>query len=118
MIMVILVVILLATVILRIISSQARLTHHQLSRIKAYYAAKAGMNLALDNLRTGTWTQHATARNYYCINDHVDASVSCLATIADTKIPYNVQIAVYPKSQPGIDNTVKIETKVDYTYTP
>jgi len=53
---ILLVVVVLANVILAIISSQARLTHHQVSRIQAYYAAQAGMNYALDQLRTGDWT--------------------------------------------------------------
>jgi len=41
----------LTTVILRIIVNQARLTHHQVSRIQAQYAAKAGVFYALDKLR-------------------------------------------------------------------
>jgi len=48
---VIILTILLATVILRIISNQSRLTHHQVSRIQAQYAAKAGVLYALDKLR-------------------------------------------------------------------
>jgi len=113
---IIIVVVILATVVLRIILNQSRLTHHQVSRIRAYYADKAGMNLAFDNLRTGTWVQNATATNYYCINGNVDA-VTCLATVTDTAIPYNVQIAVYPANQPGINNTTKIDVKTSYNYT-
>lgn len=45
----------LATVILSLILSQRRLTHHQTSRIQAYYASMAGMNYALEQLRTKTW---------------------------------------------------------------
>ena len=41
----------LSTVILRIILSQSRLTHHQVTRIQSQYAAKAGVNYALDKLR-------------------------------------------------------------------
>ena len=46
----------LCTVILRIMLSQSRLTHHQVSRIQAQYAAKAGMVYALDRLRMGLWS--------------------------------------------------------------
>jgi Tfp pilus assembly protein PilX len=46
----------LATVILSLILSHARLTHHQTSRIQAYYAAMAGVNYALEQLRTGSCT--------------------------------------------------------------
>ncbi len=52
----ILVIIALANAILTIILSQSRLTHHQVSRIQAYYAAMAGINFALEQLRTGAWT--------------------------------------------------------------
>jgi hypothetical protein len=44
----------LSTVILRVITSHATLTHHQVSRIQAQYAAKAGMVYALEMLRKGT----------------------------------------------------------------
>ena len=53
---VIMVAVILTTVILRVISNQSRLTHHQISRIQAQYAAKAGMVYALEMLRTGIWT--------------------------------------------------------------
>jgi len=52
----IIIVAILITVILSIISSQSRITQHQVSRIQAYYAAQAGMNYALEMLRTGLWT--------------------------------------------------------------
>jgi len=45
----------LAIIILSIILSHNRLTYHQTSRIQAYYAAMAGTNYALEQLRTGTW---------------------------------------------------------------
>jgi Tfp pilus assembly protein PilX len=51
----ILIVVLLGIAILNIISSQSRLTHHQLSRIQAYYANKAVINYAFEQLRTGAW---------------------------------------------------------------
>ena len=51
-----LVVAILATILLNIILSHSRLTHHQVSRIQAYYAAMAGMNYTLEQLRTGAWT--------------------------------------------------------------
>ena len=45
----------LAIVVLRIVSNQASLTHHQVSRIQAQYAAKAAMVYALEQLRLGNW---------------------------------------------------------------
>lgn len=51
-----LIVVALAAVILDIINSQSRFTHHQASRIQAYYAAQAGMVYATERLRSMTWT--------------------------------------------------------------
>ncbi len=52
---VIIIVTTLSTVILRIILNQSRLIHHQVSRVQAQYAAKAGMVYAMEKLRTGDW---------------------------------------------------------------
>jgi Tfp pilus assembly protein PilX len=51
----IIVVTLLATVILRIFSNQYRLTNHNITRIQAYYVALAGINHAMELLRTGQY---------------------------------------------------------------
>jgi len=50
------VVILLGEITIKFIASQNRFSHESVNRIQAYYAAKAGMNYALEMLRTGTWT--------------------------------------------------------------
>ncbi|MFA6129908.1 MAG: hypothetical protein WC731_02870 [Candidatus Omnitrophota bacterium] len=50
----------LCTVILRISLSQSRLSHHQISRIQAQYAARAGMVYALEMLRNNVWTYSPT----------------------------------------------------------
>ncbi len=113
----IIVVITLTVAILRITSSQARLIHHQVSRIRAYYAVRAGMNLAFDKLRTGSWVQNPTSIVYYCINNKVDAAVTCSNTFVDASLP-NVQITVHPAGGSGISNCSKLEIKTNYTYTP
>lgn len=121
---IIIVVMVLTVVILRIISNQSRLTHHQVSRIRAFYADKAAMNLAFDKLRTGAWTQNPTSIVYYCINGKVDAAVTCSDTFTDSSIvddsgnPRNIQIAVHPAGGSGISNCSKLEIKTTYTYTP
>ena len=51
---ILIVVAILSTVILRIMLSQSRLTHHQVSRIQAQYAARAGLVYALEMLKKGT----------------------------------------------------------------
>jgi len=66
---VLLVVVALAEGILQIMLNQSRLTHHNVSRIQAYYAAMAGMKLAYENLRTNSWPLPNPAsayRHYMC----------------------------------------------------
>ncbi len=60
----ILIVTILANVIIGIMLSQSRLTHHQVSRIQAYYAAWGGVNLAYEKMRTGdpNWIVGTTHR--------------------------------------------------------
>ena len=96
----------LASVILSLILSHARLTYHQTSRIRAYYAVLAGMNLAAEKLRTGTWT----TGSYTLCNS------SC--TVNDGDIPYSVSISIgaLGTSIDGVGRKITIST--DYTYTP
>lgn len=114
---IIMVVVVLTIVILRITASQGRLTHHQVSRIRAYYTDKAGLNLVFYKLRKGTWSAPATGINYYCINAKIDAAVTCLDTVIDATIPYNVQVAVYPPNT-GLNQSTKVEIKSNYIFTP
>jgi hypothetical protein len=97
----ILVVVILANVMLTIMLSHFRLTHHQLSRIRAYYSAIAGMNMAFDNLRTGLWLPG----NSYILND--------------PDIPYPVTITIGPVAGPAetFPNVAPINITTNYTYT-
>lgn len=52
----ILVVVILANIVLNIMVSQSRFTHHKVNRIQAEYAAWAAINFAQEMLRTGAWT--------------------------------------------------------------
>lgn len=98
------IVIVLANVILNIMSSQSRLTHHQVSRIQSYYAAQAGMNLALERLRTGTWN---TGTYSLCKSG---------CTVNDTDIPYRVDINI---SDPNPTTNIRTITfTTTYTYAP
>ena len=72
----------LAIIVLRIIASQSRLTHHQVSRIQALYAAKAGMVYAQEMLRTNVWYYNSAADNS-CPNP-----VGC--TVSDGAFPPSV----------------------------
>ncbi len=44
-------VILMSGVVLNLITSQSKLTDHQVKRMQAYYAAQAGMNYGFEQLR-------------------------------------------------------------------
>ena len=102
--LVIFVVVALANVILMQITSQSRLTHHQVSRIQAYYAAQAGMNYALENLRNGN------TGNFSLCN-----SAAC--TYNDPDIPYRVDVTIGAPGS-GISGTRRIDIRATYTYTP
>jgi hypothetical protein len=49
----IMIAVVLAGVVLKVVSSQARLSHHDVSRVQAYYASIAGVNYAFEQLRKG-----------------------------------------------------------------
>ena len=99
-----LIVVILANIALTIISSQARLTHHQVSRIQAYYAGQAALNIAFEKLRKGEW---ATDTYTLCKSG---------CSVNDTDIPYPVSIQINdPDPTTGI-RPINITT--NYTYQP
>ena len=110
------IVIFLANVVLSIITSQSRLTHHQVSRIQAHYAAMAGVNYALEQLRTGTWkagtdctpaTIPACSPQLDLSNDFKPASIK------------SVSIVIRQSASPGCPgNSACVSATTDYTYTP
>jgi len=115
----IVIITILANIVLRLVSSQSRLTHHQISRIKAYYAAQAGLNYTLELLRLGKVTvpDEGSDPAYVCLNGCIDANMMTANMHSDADIPYNVQVAINPANS-GINTTARIEIAVDYTYTP
>lgn len=119
----ILIVVVLAAIVLRTVTSQSRLTHHQVSRIKAYYASKGIMNYAQDMLRKGEaaggWDAGAVTK-YACMGDCSGMGVSAYNyTIpTDSDIPFNVLVTIYPQNT-ALGNTVtQLDIKTQYTYTP
>lgn len=114
-----LVVIILANIILNFILSQSRFTHHQVSRIQAYYAAQAGMVYALEQLRTGAWRFPVNCSN----------PAGC--PVSDTDFPpviKEVKVIFCPPTQicaakstpciPPLGCNFCIDTLVNYTYNP
>jgi len=133
---IIMVVSVLAIVMLRIISNQSRLTHHQVSRIQAQYAAKAGIIYALDKLRRNddsSWSDTLPGTPVVKRMCRVVAEPDCSAPdITEPNLPDSVQyvdITIYdlaayddaldpPTQNQGISGTRKISAKTTYTYTP
>ncbi|MDD4894423.1 MAG: hypothetical protein PHW54_03820 [Candidatus Omnitrophica bacterium] len=117
-----LVVVTLAAVVVRTILSNARFTHHQTSRIQAYYAGMAGVNYALQMIRAGSWVVGTS-----CVSG---CSIKTLFAATDFKPPIFVTSAndiiitirsypdsVYcPSSYNLPANTGCISVKVNYTY--
>jgi len=57
---VLLIVVIFGSIILNLIHNQSRLTHHQIKRIQAYYAAQAGITYALEAIRLNDYNWTAT----------------------------------------------------------
>ncbi|MFA5177455.1 MAG: hypothetical protein WC440_04845 [Candidatus Omnitrophota bacterium] len=121
----VLVVIILAGVILSIVSNQSRITAHQVSRIKAYYAARGMMNYALEMLRKKTWVSDDTVKKYACYGNctGIGGTPPYNYTIpADSDIPYNVLITIFPTIRAEntllTGNVTQINIRTEYTYTP
>ena len=118
---VILVVGVLANVLLRIISNQSRLTHHQVSRIQAQYAAKAGVVYALDKLRRNddaSWPAVGTITKRMC---RQIIGPNCLsADIIEDALPSSIQYVDIYVDNPGsgVSNTRKVSATANYLYTP
>jgi Tfp pilus assembly protein PilX len=130
---VVLIVALLGGVILNIVLSQSRLTHHQISRIQAYYASQAALNYAIEKLRNGEWVAGtnctgapactptavwpvgAAVNNFYLdtANDYFPASIQGM-TLIITPAQYTVP------ANPCYFNDRKacISVTTTYTYTP
>jgi len=112
-----LVVVSLATVVLSLMLSHSRLTHHQTSRIQAYYAAMAGVNYAIEKLRVGNdanWPAAGTYARYLC-----RSGCSGAGDVNDPDLSNSIQQVEITVGSPGtgINGTRPISAKADYTYT-
>jgi Tfp pilus assembly protein PilX len=111
---VIMVVAVLSTAMLRIVSNQARLTHHQVSRIQNIYAIKAAIVYATDKLRRNDdplWP--ATGPNY------VRTMCRSGCDINETDLPISVEridITVFHPGS-GFLNSRRIEAHSHFEYT-
>lgn len=105
----VLIVAILAAVILGLILSNARISEHNLSRTKAYYAALAGMNLAQDRLRIGAW-----GTGTYTICNTAGCGDDPVTKVEDPDIPYNVTIQIFDPGTADDGSGRKLNITVDY----
>ena len=111
---VIMVLALLSTVIMRVVSNQSRLTHHQVSRIQAMYAAKAGVIYALDKLRRNDvgWTSNLQFLKTMCQSG---------CDVNDLSLPPSIQrvdITVGALNSGVVPRTRIVSARVTYSYVP
>lgn len=115
----------LAGVILNLILSNYRLTHHQTNRIRAYYAAMAGVNLTREMLRTGQWSVPATGSG--AVNRLICTGTNWAGTGAachfnNSGLPYDINVTINATnatlgSSPAITGTAPLSAKAEFTYT-
>jgi len=127
----ILVALVLASSILNLILSQSRFSHHQTSRVQAYYAALAGANYAFERLRSGNqpscWPASPSTDTTHYICKSVGSCTAGPCDLNDDSLPHSVSqvnITVCGTCAPptccgtGPSGTLKISSKATYTYTP
>ncbi len=121
----ILIVVVLANVVLAIISNQSRLTRHEVGRIQAYYAAQAGLVLALERLRNGSWVYGAncTSGTPCTVVDGGFAPYIVGNTVSIIFCPNGSSCSVGTStvtcSSPNpAPNNFCVQAFVNYTYTP
>ncbi|MFH1269644.1 MAG: hypothetical protein ABIH75_01115 [Candidatus Omnitrophota bacterium] len=86
----VLIVAILAIVVLSSIASHARLTNNIINRTRAYYAALAGMNLAVEKLRTGAWGNNTNTTTYHLCKSNCTEPPD----VIDYDISYNMTITI------------------------
>ncbi|MCX5708091.1 MAG: hypothetical protein NTY14_03815 [Candidatus Omnitrophica bacterium] len=118
---ILLVVVILANIVLNFVSSQQRLTTHQVKRVQAYYAAQAGVNYALEQLRLNNTPYNAIAGGNFTIcgsSYKLSNPAICngAGNITETSFPASinyVQIFIGPLD--ATNNNRTVNATVNYT---
>lgn len=118
----IMITVVLANAILNIIGNQSRMTHHQVSRIQAYYAAMAGSNFAIEKLRLNNdavWPATGTYIRKICNTNPLCAPVGPLGScdVDEPAFPCTINFVVITVGPPGVslNGTRTIQSRVDYS---
>jgi len=102
----------LALAALFLMAQESRIAEHKIKRTKAFFAAQAGMVLALEQLRKGVWSPSTTQK--YCLNDNIGNDCTPnFRTVDDTDIPYDVTIEIFPVGA-TIPGSSQIDIVVNY----
>jgi Tfp pilus assembly protein PilX len=114
---VLIVVVMVAGMFLNLVLSQSRLTHHQVSRSQSYFAARLGMNYAIEMLRTGdpAWPATGTYRRIICKTGPCD---SVLPYKVEPDLPDGVRRIIIDVGDVLADSTRPLNVTVDYAYQP
>lgn len=122
--MTLLIVVILANIILQLMANQSRLTHHQISRIQAYYAGFGAGNYAFDKIRRNDpdWPLPALGHSYPRKLCRVAGS-GC--DIIEPDLPVSISDVTITVSSRGVNNCNPpgdtpycITSTATYTYTP
>lgn len=116
-----LIITVLANVALTLIANQSRLTHHQLSRIQAYYAGMAGINLAYQMMFRGDscWPIPAAGASY---SRTICPTCNTGCNVVETQFPHTINSVTVlvqgrnlcnPTPPTGVPSC--ISSTVDYT---
>ena len=113
---VIMTVVILANIALALITNQSRLTHHQASRIQAFYAAQAGNNYAWEMLRTGAWPDTGALVETHVMCDGC-TSAGPPSEVDEPDLPISIQQVDITIDDSDNDGNYIISSTATYTYT-
>jgi Tfp pilus assembly protein PilX len=115
-----LVVVILANIVLNLITSQSKLTHHQIKRIQEYYAAQAGVNYALENLRVNNTPWMSAAgdnKTYYICRQSGAAPCNNIDgnNTTDSDLPTSINYVKITVAEPNATGDRPVSAQVNFT---
>lgn len=94
---------------LNLVLSQSRLTHHSVSRVQAYYAAKLGMNYAIEMLSNNDTTWSSAGTYTICRSGCTHNETDLPGSINDISV-------IVGALGSGLEGTRNLTVTVNYTY--
>jgi len=118
---ILLIVVILANIVLNFVSSQQRLNTHQVKRVQAYYAAQAGVNYALEQLRLNNTPYNAIAGGTFRIcgkvyNDSYSSVCSGIGNLTEPTFPASINyVDIFIGALDATNNNRTVNATVNYT---